>query len=129
VRHPVAQWLSLATHLKKYCNVPLASFLSGYLKFAELAAEVGFVPYGDLVDNPDRTLEKLCGNLEIQFDRTYDERWAAYRHVTGDNSVECEIRSGNPLPSYPASVILDFERSPDYRPALGLLGYKPAIAA
>jgi hypothetical protein len=129
VRHPVAQWLSLARRLKQNCDVPLGPFLSGYRKFAELAAEVGFVRYEALVDNPDRTLEKLCGNLDIPFDRTYDERWAANGHVTGDSSVEREIRNDNPLPGYPASVILEFEKSPDYRPALSLLGYKPAMAA
>lgn len=128
VRHPVPQWLSLVRHLENYCDVPLAPFLSGYRKFAELAAEVGFVRYENLVGDPDRALEELCGNLEIPFDRSYDERWATNRHVTGDNSVEREIRNDTPLPSYPASVILEFEKSPDYRPALSLLGYKPAMA-
>ncbi len=129
VRHPVPQWLSLVKHLKGICEVPLGAYLSGYRKFAQLAAEVGFVRYEDLLDRPDKTLEALCGKLQIPFDLTYDERWASNRKVTGDNSVEREIRNRNPLPTFPGATILEFEKSPDYRPALSLLGYKPAQAA
>lgn len=129
VRHPVPQWLSLVKFLKNKGDVPLGPFLAGYRKFAELAARVGFVRYEDLLDHPDRTLETLCRGLEIPFDLTYDERWATNRHVTGDNSVEREIRNRDPLPSYPAVTILEFEKNPDYRAALRLLGYKPAQAA
>jgi hypothetical protein len=135
VRHPVPLWLSLVHHFKERCDVPLNDFLAGYRKFAELALETGFVRFETMLKNPEPTLKKLCSILEIPFDESYRERWASNRFVTGDsgvkgdNAMEDEIRQSAEEPIYPSSVILDFERSPDYRPALSLLGYKPAKSA
>jgi len=74
VRHPVDQLLSLSKLAVVQGKIVVPEFLEGYRRFAEQAARIGFLRYEDFLDNPDAVLARLCGQLQIAFDSTCEQR-------------------------------------------------------
>jgi len=128
VRHPIDEWLSLDRLSVIHGRLSLADYLRGYRKFAEAVQDIGFVRYEDFTHDPDGTLQRLCDRLRLPFDAGYRDRWAAYDRITGDVSrngpPQTEIRPVRPK-SYDPELLSEFRASPDFQPALDLLGYVP----
>lgn len=126
VRHPVDQWLSSVRAPRLAPVLSRSRFLYGYRRFAELAAETGFLRYEELCARPEATMRELCRRLDIGYDPGFLERHADCERITGDTEgfgrargrLRCLERR-----SCPADLLLAFERSPDYRASLDLLGY------
>lgn len=126
VRHPIDQWLSLRQLEIMNGKIRLEQFLRDYLRFAETSCEIGFVRYEDFTRDPDGVLHVLCARLDLPFDPQYQQRWKAYRNITGDiasNAPVRDIAPGARRPMEPG-LLNRFEANADYRAALELLGYK-----
>jgi len=125
VRHPIDHWQSLRRTPIMRGQINLDRFLQGYRRFAEIAAVLGFVRFEDFCDDPDRSLQRICAALDLVYDPTWRERWARYDHMTGDDTAK---RDAGEL-RRPKRRLLEpgladaFQKHPDYRPALDLLGY------
>lgn len=126
VRHPVDQWLSCMNFPSLAQSLTRSRFLHGYRRFAELAAEVGFLRYEDLCGAPEATMRELCDRLDIVYDPGFLDRHAGWKRVTGDTAgagrASGRVRRLERRPC-PADVLIAFERDPDYRASLDLLGY------
>jgi hypothetical protein len=124
VRHPVDQWLSLSTRkVMQNTGFTLTAFLQGYRRFADEAAEIGFVRYEDFTADPDTALKTLCSRLEIPFDPGYRERWSDYPHVTGEPKPR-ETIGARPRPPVSPALLEAFAADPNYRAAIERLGYR-----
>jgi hypothetical protein len=127
VRHPIDQWLSLNRLAVINGKLSITDYLYGYRRFAEEAQEIGFVRYEDFTRNPDIALTILCDRLDLCYDPQYQDCWHHYTQITGD--VSQTGKRSNIMAAAPKSVdpsLIDaFEASPDYLPALDLLGYEP----
>lgn len=126
VRHPIFQWLSLQRLTVIRGRLTLAEFMAGYLAFARLAVETGFVRLEDFVCNPDTSLRALCDQLHLPFDPGYHERWPDNRWVTGDfTSASMTPKEILYRPKMiGADVLAQFDVLPEYHEALKLLGYR-----
>lgn len=129
VRHPVDQWLSLNRLAIMQGRLSVRDYLRGYRKFAETAAELGFLRYEDFTAEPGNQLQRLCARLDLPFDPGYAERWADYHKITGDVNQSSagprEIRPGR-AKAHDPELVETFESYRDYHAALELLGYAPA---
>lgn len=125
VRHPIDQWLSLARLALIQGRLDVDRYLLGYRRFAETAAAIGFIRYEDFTRAPDATLADLCERLDVPFDPGFHDRWRSYDRITGDVAGTRGGGEITPVPRRPVSAELlhAFERSPDYHPAIELLGY------
>lgn len=84
LRHPIDQWLSLRRLAVLQGQLTLEGFLRGYLEFAKLAHQIGFIRYEDFTIHPDATLKHLCQQLDMTFDPEYRSKWSNYTKITGD---------------------------------------------
>jgi len=126
VRHPLDQWLSLIRNPLFAERLAVGKYLRGVRRFAEMAAETGFLHYEDFTDDSDTELQSLCAALEIPFDPAYRDRWATYTHITGDvlpgRSIPGEIK---PLPRQDSDQEWEQKMAgrADYQRILKLLAY------
>jgi len=127
VRHPIDSYLSLmGLGIMQGVPFPLGAYLEGCERFAEEAVALGFVRYEDFTREPDASLRTICDRLEMPFDASYIERWAANDRVTGDTTGtrggRQEIR---PLSRRRAdeSVVAAFRAHESYHRVKDLLGY------
>lgn len=127
VRHPIDQYLSFTgLPIMRGVALPLKAYLEGCERFAAEAVAIGFVRYEDFTRDPDASLKTLCERLELPFDGSYIDRWAANDHVTGDTTGtrggRQEIR---PLARRQAdeSTIAAFRAYESYHRIKELLGY------
>lgn len=128
VRHPIDTYLSLMNLAIMHNRpLPVRQYLDGCERFAEEAASIGFIRYEDFTNRPEDTLRTICERLDMPFDATYAERWAANDHVTGDTTGtrggKSEIR---PLERRRADdkIIEAFRAIDSYRRIKVLLGYE-----
>ncbi len=126
VRHPLDQWLSLIQNPTFAETLAMGKYLKGVRRFSEMAAEIGFLHYEDFAADSDAALQRLCTALEVPFDPGYRDRWASYRHITGDvlpgRSSPGEIKPL--LRQDPDQQLLQMMNSrADYQRILQLLAY------
>ncbi len=130
VRHPIDQWISLSNLSIISGKIDISTFLNGYRKFAEIAAETGFIRYEDFTQNPDQSLKVLCERLNIIYDKTYQQKWFDFTHVTGDTSNTGSGRGSKHkeiivlkrrMPD--ASTLKLFKKNKDFKTSIKLLGY------
>ncbi len=126
-RHPIDEYLSLMNlGIMQNRPFPLRDYLEGCERFAEEAVAIGFVRYEDFTHAPDEQLKVICDRLDVSFDPSYIERWAANDHVTGDTSGtrggRHEIR---PLTRRKADdkIVESFRAFDSYHRVKSLLGY------
>jgi hypothetical protein len=125
VRHPLDQWLSLRELAAVRGKLTFERYLAGVRRFAETAAQIGFLRYEDFVVDPEAVMKELCRRLDLRFDRHFAERWSSYAFVTGDvagcrSGGRIEPAPRRPIePDFLAAVALNT----DYRRSLELLGY------
>jgi hypothetical protein len=125
VRHPADQWVSMSKLFSEDIAQVLERFLLGFRLFSAQAAEVGFVRYEDFALDPQTELRRICAALALPYDPAWQDRWAGYQKITGDNRA----RAGESRISPPRKNTLEpalrrrFEENADYRTALELLGY------
>ena len=137
VRHPLDSYLSLIK-LRGYRNVVASDYLHGFRRFAERAAETGFVRYEDFCVDPRTVLAGLCADLRLNYQDDFVERFSAYRNVTGDiySANEKFTLAGAlvhercpdrivPLPrrTPPPGLLERIQDSADYRGILEMLDY------
>lgn len=129
-REPIAQWQSLAQ--LGVMQEPLRSgvfgidkFLAGYLKYAMLCVETGFVRYEELLANPESVMGKLCKSLVIDFDAEFIHKWHDYKTITGDVNNQRASNAFRTPPSRPVDgeVKKAFRANSDYHRVCELLGY------
>jgi len=125
VRHPIDQWLSLSKLAILQEKLTLEQFLKGYLEFAKIASQIGFIRYEDFTQNPDAELQTLCNNLEIPFDNGYKDKWQDYQKITGDigNQNPTEI-SPQPRRQIEPETLQEIRNNQLYLEAITLLGYE-----
>ena len=104
-------------------------FLAGYARFARLSSQIGFVRYEDFAYDPNLSLKRITGELEIKFDPTYIDKWANYDFVTGDNQMPSRGSALNeirPLArrQVPEDTLRKFLQSKRYRESVELLDYQ-----
>ncbi|NBD19019.1 MAG: O-linked N-acetylglucosamine transferase, SPINDLY family protein [Cyanobacteria bacterium] len=122
VRHPVDQWLSLCRLELLQGKLSLENFLQGYLEFAKIATEIGFIRYEDFTHDPDTQLQALCEKLETPFDPNYKEKWQTYKKITGETASQGEI-TPQPRRHIEPEVLETIEKNEFYQEAITLLGY------
>nr|CRH05441.1 putative GT41 : related to protein O-b-N-acetylglucosaminyltransferase [Candidatus Magnetococcus massalia] len=124
VRHPLDQWLS-TRRLLDLKQVKLDQFLHGYRRFAELAAQVGFIHYEAFTADPDALLQQLCGALNLPFDSSYQQRWQHYDALTGDVKSTRGGQAITPLRrrAVEPALLAALRANADYMASLELLGY------
>ncbi len=125
VRHPLPQWLSWRRYAPE-SGIGEADFWEGCRRFAEAAAEIGFVRYEDFLDNAVAGTRRLAEALELEFDDQFAYRWIFHRSLSGDlgNLESREIRPPRPVEIDPEEAGR-IEANADYRRTLELLGYEP----
>ncbi len=130
VRHPMDQWLSLATLDHVYPEVEAGrftaiDFLNGYRRYAEHAVQHGFFRYDDFTRQPDEVLKTVCEALQLSYDASYAERWHEYMQITGDTSGSRGDATIRPLKrrEMPPDYLKQMQQVPTYHEILKLLGY------
>ena len=123
-RHPIDQWLSLDNLAIMNGKINLQQYLYGFLKFAEKAKQIGFIRYEDFIRQPDETLRRVTGSLQISFDAGYKDKWMHYTNVTGDTANKQQEIKPQKKPQLKRNVLKKFEKSKDYWAALDILGYE-----
>ncbi len=127
VRHPLDAYLSLRKLPIMQRNLSVEFFLHGARRYAEIAAEIGFVKFEDFIDDPDATLKQICDRLEMSFDPAYMERWRDYRYVETDAYITRGTNLGCieklPRQSFEPELLETFRASEDYHSILELLDY------
>jgi protein O-GlcNAc transferase len=125
VRHPWDQLISLLRLKSMQGRLELPKVLYGFRRFAELAAEHGFVRYEDFTDAPSEQLKELCRQLRIPFDPGYQTKWAEYRKITGDAiKPRREAIVQRPRAVVDEDLLRQVESNADYQAVLQLLGYQ-----
>gem|GEM_PF-1720830 len=139
VRDPVDTFLSLS-RLKNYRGgwLSLQEYLAGYRRFAEIAAETGYVQYEEFCDKPKDVMHHICSILNIDFDGQFLKKYASYKNITGDPYSEEQqatltgelagMRSSGEIkrPSRREgweTMALELEDNADYKRSLEILGY------
>jgi len=125
VRHPLDQWLSLSQNPVFRDTLGPARFLTGYRRFAKIAAVTGFLRYEDFTADPEAGLRDLCIRLRLPFDPGYRDRWMGYTRITGDVLPGRAGEEITPLPPryMDESEELRFCSLPGYSASIALLGY------
>ena len=123
-RHPIDQWLSLASLQIMIGKLSLQQYLYGYLKFAEQAKQIGFIRYEDFTRRPDETLRQITGSLDISFDAGYKDKWRHYTNITGDTGNRQPEIKPRERPPLKWTFLKKFEKNNDYWAALDILGYE-----
>lgn len=128
VRHPVDMWLSLDKLPLMHEGLSLETFLEGYLEFAAKSVHMGFIRYEDFTREPSGQMKAICRNLQIDFDRSFLQKWPDYDRITGDvdrRSRGSKLRQITPLPRSPveAGLLQRFRQSDAYWRALEILDY------
>jgi hypothetical protein len=126
VRHPLDQWLSVSQLVVVQGRLDLETFLAGYRRFAEHAAEIGFMRYEDFVPKPAPFMKSLCARMHLRFDRHFAGRWYDYTTITGDVSGSRGGAEIQPVPRRPVkgALLSTLAANEDYRVSLDLLGYQ-----
>ncbi|NOY17295.1 MAG: hypothetical protein GXP23_10280 [Gammaproteobacteria bacterium] len=129
VRHPIAQFLSMinsgSAHDYMKDETGVKHFLRGYRAFAEIAKDGNFIRYEDFISSPECIIEILAGQLNINFDPAYTERWKHYTNITGDTKrmASQEICRENYF-VFEKVYKRFFVESADFKCAIELLGYE-----
>jgi len=132
VRHPLDQWISLSKlpMLKEDPRLQAKDFTRGYLYFARLAREMGYLRYEDFTRDADSAMQLICNRLELPFDESWTEKWFTYETITGDNTTPSGSRmlrqtKISPLPrqNLNSTTVTEFENNHDYQQCIELLGY------
>ncbi len=125
VRHPIDQWLSLRRLTVMQGAITLGQYLTGCRRFAEFAAETGFVRYEDFTKDPDQALATLTRQIDVEMDPDWAEKWGSYTKITGAVSGSRGKEQIRPLPrqSHEADLEGRFAASDDYQRTIELLGY------
>ena len=127
VRHPMDQWLSVTQQPVFQRSLGPMRFLRGASRFAESAAQTGFMRFEDFTRDNDAALRQLCAGLELEFDPGYREKWGAYNRITGD-VLPGRSRVGTiaPLPRLPMSEAEKqrFHSLAHYQSTINRLGYE-----
>lgn len=129
VRHPLDQYASSASRPGMAPQLTPQRFVAAYHAFAEVAAGRDFQRYEDLVAHPDEQLRRLCAQLQIPYDKSYQDRWRTYDKLTGDNvgpsrGFGLEEIGSLPPRKLEESILSALKREPGYRESLSLLGYE-----
>jgi hypothetical protein len=132
VRHPLDQYLSACVVPALRGRLAVAPYFKGYRRFAEMAAEVGFVTYESFCADPVDTMRRLCGALKLPVDPTFLDRQAGWTRITGDHAIGGG-RGGSvprmlPRRVCPRATLDAIVSNPDYRRSLDILGYCDAEA-
>lgn len=132
VRHPLEQYLSACAVPALRGGLAIAPYFNGYRRFAEMAAEVGFVTYESFCADPAGTMRRLCAGLRLPFDPTFVDRQAGWTRITGDHAIGGGRGGAVPriLPrrACPRDTLDAIVSNPDYRQSLAILGYRDAEA-
>lgn len=127
VRHPIDQWMSLASMDVMQGHLDLEAYLTGYRRFVETCLPETVIRYEDFTQNPDRELRRMCDALQVEFDARYRHLWPDYDTITGDTKRSRGLGSRQIVPLPRREVeheLLDrFQESKDYRAVLDALGY------
>ncbi len=130
VRHPIDQWLSFEESQSwTGTEFSLDSYLSGYRKFSEVAATMGYERYEDFTDKPEMVLEKLCHKLRIPYDSNFKDSWGSYQSITTATRDRDGgfVISKRPRREVAPELMESFVRNKDYQVAIKLLGYNHHI--
>jgi hypothetical protein len=130
VRHPLDQWQSLRVRRGLKRALSLEAFCYGTWRFAEIAAQRGFLRYEALIRSPEPWLRALCQRLALPYDSRWRQRWRTNRKVTGD--IDEWSRGGGAgdliaLPRRPVEPALAraLAANSHYQAACQVLGYDP----
>jgi len=126
VRHPVDQWLSIEKSLPALVQVPLDFYLNGYLEYSKKIQRFGFIRYEDFTKAPEKQMQILCDNLQVQFDKNFLLQWFAFDKITGD--IESRAKGLHKIVSLPRrpvdeNTLRQFRANKKYWEALELLNY------
>lgn len=127
VRHPIDQWLSLASMGVMQGHLDLDAYLDGYHQFVRTCLPETIIRYEDFTREPDHELRRMCAALALEFDPGYRRRWPDYDTITGDTKKSRGLGSRQiiPLPRRDGDpALLDrFTNNADYRAVIDALGY------
>jgi hypothetical protein len=128
VRHPLDQYLSAGVVPALRGKLTVEQYFKGYRRFAEMAAEVGFVTYESFCTEPASAMRRLCAALRLPFDPTFVERQASWTRITGDHAIGGGRGGAAPreLPrrACPRPTLDAIASNADYRESLVILGYR-----
>ncbi len=138
VRDPLDSYLSLIRLADYRGRLDVATYLTGFRAYAELASRTAFVRFEDFCREPQRVLKHVCDRLGLGFDASFDERFAGYANITGDHYAPDDkvtltgdavgersadaIRLPPHRPEYP-DLLGHVQSAPDYRRIVKVLGY------
>ena len=124
VRHPLDMWLSWRSYGSEQ-ELDFETFMRGCRLFAELAAGHRFYRYEDFVRQPSQILARICEDLGVVYDETYQYRWFNNRLITGDIDPSRGTDKILPLEQRASDegVLRMARANRDYQETLSLLGY------
>jgi hypothetical protein len=125
VRHPVPQWFSTNKLAIVHGRLSLEQYLEGHYRYAELCRENGYVRYEDFTAEPERNMQIICANLQVDYDPGFMQKWSTYVNITGDDlkrTPQTHIRPAR-LPAVDAELYDRLHRCEYYQRTIDLLGY------
>jgi hypothetical protein len=127
VREPVDQWLSfqeLNTRTGRIHPDDLASCMSSYRRFAEMATTTEVVKFEDFTCEPEETLKYVCSLLDLPYADVGDA-WRTCSKVTGDPERVRSFQKVEVLPKKSVSpeTLEALRQNQDYLETCQLLDY------
>jgi hypothetical protein len=111
-------------------KLTIAHFMRGYLAFAKLAKQMGYIKYEDFAKHSDTALADLCTGLELNFDSNYLDNWSTYSTITGDNTTSSQSRfskrttiESTQATPVRASLLDQFTSNQDFIDSIEILDY------
>lgn len=124
IRDPVDSYLSLVRNGWNKGVKSFDDYCGRVLLFLEAYQDIPVYKYEEFCETPDRVLEAICNDLDIQFSREYKERFWKVK-LTGDSgrASKREVISKPERRVYSAAYEAEVARSPQYKEIKRRLGY------
>lgn len=138
VRHPIDHWLSIQK-IETMRALTLDAHLAACAAYARETGDIAtrmtdprahkLVKYEDFCADPADALRAMCEALDLDYDETWDSKWADNRHVTGDTADSRGNRQRAIAPltprERPDGLLEACLANPDYMSACAAWGYDP----
>jgi hypothetical protein len=125
VRDPVDSYASLVSNAwVHFTPATFEAYCGRYLAFLDAYEGIPIVRFEDFARSPGPTMERICRQLSLPFDATFERHFSAFR-LTGDSGRSSTSIGLPPRRPEAARLLTEVSDSEAYRLLTSKLGYEP----